>query len=732
MKFKSKLVFLVTILFFLHSNSIWGQRYGFHKYDSTIVTHNTDTLKNAWAGGMNSVQFSTIDLNFDGEEDLVSFDRTGDYFMTYLYEDNHWKHHPEFEAYFPSFQGWVLFRDYNCDGKKDIFTYTAGGMGVWKNTSTTELSFELITIPYLYSMQFGNYVNLYVSRVDIPDISDIDNDGDLDILTFGVIGTRIEYHRNLAIENGYGCDTLIYELRNNCWGHFAENGLTSNACVLYDTCTNNTTSPEKSALKHSGSVSLTMDLNADGTTDILLGDVSYPNIVALTNDNKGPNMNTSFVAQDTLFPSYNVPADVELFPGMYYEDIDHDGIKDLLVSPNTDIEAKTHQSVWLYHNAGANNNPNFQFISKSFIQDEMFDLGTGAYPVFFDYDNDGLMDLFISNFGFYEHSQSDYFISQIYQYRNVGTLHNPEFTLIDTNFLDIPNSGIEMSAYPTFADIDNDNDVDLFIGDYEGNVHFFENTSSSPSSLNLTLNTFQLTDDNTDIIDVGAAAKPQLFDLDQDNDFDLVVGTNNGKIYYYENVGDASNFIFRAQTDQLGNIDVSEWWTTIGSAIPLFFRNSNNETQLFVGSERGYIFHYDSIDNDLYGTYNQVDSMVAGIYIGPTSAPAIADINNDQIIDMIVGTERGGLTLFYGDNSNFSGIELNEPENTVLVFPNPGKGNFNIKCNNFTGVTVYNMTGQLISKSIDKTISLENETPGVYIFRISSNEGVTNKLVILK
>ncbi|MBK6984752.1 MAG: hypothetical protein IPH32_08330 [Bacteroidetes bacterium] len=37
--------------------------------------------------------------------------------------------------------------------------------------------------------------NIPVSSVGIPGISDLDNDGDLDILTFSVIGVKAEYHK---------------------------------------------------------------------------------------------------------------------------------------------------------------------------------------------------------------------------------------------------------------------------------------------------------------------------------------------------------------------------------------------------------------------------------------------------------------------------------------------------------------------------------------------------------
>ena len=64
---------------------------------------------------------------------------------------------------------WVLLRDYNNDNKKDIFCSVSGGIGVWLNTSNgSELSFTLITNPFIYSYQYATNTNLYVSVVDIP------------------------------------------------------------------------------------------------------------------------------------------------------------------------------------------------------------------------------------------------------------------------------------------------------------------------------------------------------------------------------------------------------------------------------------------------------------------------------------------------------------------------------------------------------------------------------------
>ena len=172
-----------------------------------VLAENGDTLKNPWAGGFNSVQFSEIDINLDGIKDLFVFDRSGDRISTYINEGIantvSYKHSPQYITNFPAgLHDWALLRDYNCDGKMDIFSYSSGGMAIYKNTSDTILNFTLVT-NLLKSDYQPNIINLYVSSVDIPVIDDIDGDGDLDVLTFGVIGPTIEYHKNLSIEN-YG------------------------------------------------------------------------------------------------------------------------------------------------------------------------------------------------------------------------------------------------------------------------------------------------------------------------------------------------------------------------------------------------------------------------------------------------------------------------------------------------------------------------------------------------
>ena len=138
MKTLQKIVILIlSCIFYTNSNA----QLNFSRNDSFVVLNNNgDTLKNAWTGGFNSSQFSEIDLDLDGTMDLLAFDKADNRIATFINSgipnQSSYKHAPEYISNFPELHDWVLLRDYNCDGKMDIFTYSSGGMSVYKNTST--------------------------------------------------------------------------------------------------------------------------------------------------------------------------------------------------------------------------------------------------------------------------------------------------------------------------------------------------------------------------------------------------------------------------------------------------------------------------------------------------------------------------------------------------------------------------------------------------------------------
>ena len=255
--------------------------------------------KSALDGGINSGQFSNIDLNLDGVMDLIVFDRSENKLNPYINNNGNYIYAPKYRNNFPKIHDWILMRDYNLDGKNDIFTYSSGGMAVYLNTSNN-VDLEFTEVTQLVLSDYGsNFLNIYISPVDIPAISDIDYDGDLDVLTFSILGGFVEYHKNQSMELYGNCDSLIFEFSESCWGLFYE-GLNSYILNCQNCQCPQVNSNYNAKQKHAGSTILAIDIDNDNDKDLILGDISYNNLNILING--GDSQNAFMVDIDSIFP----------------------------------------------------------------------------------------------------------------------------------------------------------------------------------------------------------------------------------------------------------------------------------------------------------------------------------------------------------------------------------------------------------------------------------------------
>ena len=149
-------------------------------------------------------------------------------------------------------------------------------------------------------------------------------------------------------------------------------------------------------------------------------------------------------------------------------------------------------------------------------------------PTFADIDGDGDLDVFVSTI-------LDNSFSILY-YANTGTLSSPSFAAPVTNPFGLTNQGFFNES--TFADIDNDGDLDAFVG-YKTNTVYFENTGSAtnPTFAASIANPFGIQEPNDDEIFIS----PTFADIDNDGDLDAFFGNAGGNIQYYENTGSTSS-----------------------------------------------------------------------------------------------------------------------------------------------------------------------------------------------
>ncbi|MBL0036058.1 MAG: T9SS type A sorting domain-containing protein [Flavobacteriales bacterium] len=735
------------------------------EYDgSAPVIRNGSPLQMAWAGGLNYPQFSDIDLDQDGDKDLWLFDKQGNKVVTLVNQgtagqpDYVFSHDFDLVEPFRDLKEWALLRDYNCDGKEDIFSYTTGGFAVYKNVSNGNgLAFQLV-VPLVTTNYQPTVANLYVTQVDLPGIEDIDLDGDLDIMTFSIFGNYVEYHRNLSMELYGTCDSLSFEVRNRCWGYFSEN-LNNNSVALNNPCQYNVPNPEIAGevlrvtqqelhdlytptnedggeRAHVGSTILPIDLDGDEDKDLLLGDVIFDNIAALYN---GGSVDSAFMTgQDTLFPVYDQSVHLQIFPAPYYEDVDNDGKRDLIVTPNYKSLSQNFQGVWWYKNTGTDAAPIFQFQQPDLFQNRMIDVGEGAYPVLFDHNGDGLMDLIVANYGYFIFGGN--YPCKLALFENTGTTSSPAFTLVDDDYEDLSISGIGNAMYPAFGDMDGDGDKDMYIGDLQGRMHYFTNIATGPVA-DFQLTTAQITDVGNNVIDVGQFATPQLFDVNGDALLDLLVGERNGNINYLRNMGTASAPIWTLANDSLGGVVVAEWWNVTGYSVPHMYLNDLNERELLVGSEVGWLYHYNGIDGNLNGIFNQTDSMWQDVREGERTAVSLYDFDNDGYRDAIIGNYRGGVSYW----KNTFGVGVNENDglarDAFTLAPNPATEQAEVILQQAASadarISLVNGLGQVIAnvpvRSRRISLPVQGLPAGVYMVRLQDRgQQWTQRLILTR
>ena len=702
--------------------------------DTMTVYENGRVLKMPWANGINFANVSQLDVDLDGKKDLVFFDRMNESglgrFRCFLNRGTPgqiiYKADPGASYSFPQVYNWAIFLDYNGDGKEDLFCSTVGGIKVYKNTSASVLNFTLVKNLLLtkYSAS-GVTTNLYASSIGVPGIADIDHDGDLDVLTFSSLGVYIEYHQNQSIENNGNADSLQFLLGDYCWGDISESSceIDMNPCgfrTTWDSLSQVNTLKEK----HAGSCLTCIDADGDNDFDLLMGDVACNTIQFAYNTGSS----TAAVISDTTrlypnFPAKNNTTQVKIrnFPCTYYLDVDNDGKKDLVATPNA-IASENAQSVWLYLNQGTASTVNFQYVKNNLFQDEMIEVGQNSFPVLLDYNADGKKDLLIGTYGYYTNGSLS---ARLTLYQNTGTASAPAFSLITRDFAGLGAHQLNF-AMPAPGDVDGDGDMDICIGTSSGQVHWLENTAGAGNPCNFSVfknNPFSFTTQS-------AAAAPQLFDLDQDGHLDLLIGSKNGRIAYYRNTGISGSPTFSLITNFLGQVDVKgnpNIYGNDGYAVP-FFYIEGNVTKLLVGSVDSRIFLY-SVPS-WSANFNLLSTSVNGLLEGVQSVPCYEDINNDGARDLIVGNASGGLS-FFSSSSPFVTVKENVHNvSTFTLFPNPVSNELHVQFNyapENAAIVVHDLLGNLCSVAdvleYDHLVEVGSLRPGIYFLSVSVNGG---------
>ncbi|GGM76815.1 hypothetical protein GCM10010967_05540 [Dyadobacter beijingensis] len=750
-KFTSFILFFIGIY---NTPASLAQQAWFRPDTLTRVSVAGVRMLNPWGGGLNASQYLKMHLNNDADEDLVVYDRTNSKITTFVAAPDPLNagkktfiHAPYYETLFPQADNWMILADYNGDGLKDLFASTSLGIVVYQQVKTGNAWSWKKMRDVLYTKGFSGNINMQVSGTDIPAITDVDDDGDLDLLTFDFSGTYIELHQNLSVEKFGVRDSLgtqaspVFQRNGDCWGNFhkgnAEDFVVGADCGVVTDPSKREAVPAR--VLHAGNSILLHDLNGDGTKDLLAGHVSNDHISFLPNSAKG--IIANFTGYSNTYPAVD-PVTLHIFPAGFYEDVDFDGVKDLLIAPSipandanlTDFKS----SGWYYHNEGTSDKPVFKLVRKNFLQDQMIEVGENAAPAFFDIDGDGDLDMFIGTGG---NPVTGGFKGSLWFLKNNGTAAEPDFSVETQDYLELLSKLSVYNIKPQWADFNGDGVPDLgFAATSTSGLkleyRYIPNKGTNGGAARLNL---------AEAVTIALPAElqtgdsPYFYDADGDGDLDLLIGKTQGNIYYYTNTGGSKQYTFKLETDSFAGVGINFAGRFSQVAVTDF--DLDGKPDLATVDHTGTIRVFNNAD---WGKWTERQSALVSVngkpgdmYFGNYLSLAVADLNGDKKPDLAIGTNAGGVRLLTNILPvSVTGVEPGDPAE-VKVFPSPSVEFFKIYSSRngtfdvFTTGGVRMLQNRRIRANETQQVSTAQWPAGLYLVELKTgNSRVVRKVVV--
>ena len=308
--------------------------------------------------------------------------------------------------------------------------------------------------------------------------------------------------------------------------------------------------------------------------------------------------------------------DVDFMAVLSAVDLDDDGREDLIIG--------NQQGYFHYYRDTGDGYEDMGLLSNRTPLKDL-DVGSYSHPIATDYDYDGDLDLFIG--------QGD---GKVSYFTNDG---NDVFWF--EGYLSIA-PGPDAMASPYFVDWLGTDAVDLILGGSDGGITSYlgSNTTffswSSPLYVNLTQR-----------IVVADNSSPILTDWDNDQFWDLIVGDGEGKLHHYETVP-IGTFQYNGSVllENGSDMNISK------NAVPtLEDWNKDGYPDIILGGDDGSIYYYENVDDNTFRFPQNFKEGGTNLSVGSWSAPYVVDWNGDGIYDLLAGDANGTLTVFLGQET---------------------------------------------------------------------------------
>ena len=328
---------------------------------------------------------------------------------------------------------------------------------------------------------------------------------------------------------------------------------------------------------------------------------------------------------------------------------------------------------------------------------------------FADLDGDGDADMVIGN-----HQ------GKFHYFENTGGDGNPGFTLRTGESSPLDGLVANFDSTPLFADLDGDGDLDLVNGHYDGIISYLENTGAAAAP---DFAQRSGSDNPFNGIDTGDNSTPALADLDSDGDLDLVAGSRDGALAWFENTGTASApaFTQRTGTDNpLDGISVNA-----NSAPELADLDGDGDFDLVLWGWYGAVDYYENTGtaaNPVFKALSDAANPLSVLGFAPLGKPSLADLDGDGDLDLVV-RDLYGTDFHYFENDgtaaapDFIRKRLSNPT-TLTLYDTGGDDTLDLRTDKYDqridlhpeGISnVYGLIGNLV---IARDVVIENVIAG--------------------
>ena len=211
---------------------------------------------------------------------------------------------------------------------------------------------------------------------------------------------------------------------------------------------------------------------------------------------------------------------------------------------------------------------------------------------------------------------------------NDGTDDSWRWNRLNTNLGSAPNG----DSAPTFANLDNDNDLELVVGDSRGNLKYYDKVGRIWTEKTGDQNPFN-------DINVGKDVAPVFANIDDDDQLELVIGENLGVLNYCDLVG--TEWVLASDSkNPFTNFNVGRY------AQPTFANlDTDDRVEMVIGHQDGTLKYYDW-QEDGWTELTGSDNPFNGIDVGSNSAPVFANLDTEPTLELLIGHRHNGFKYY--------------------------------------------------------------------------------------